>query len=84
MARAAQRPVACSSAGALLVSLAENGLALAGDYTSGASFLRRSGLIPLYGSGGLLYSVGLLVAWLVGLLLVAQLVRICGRFTRVD
>lgn len=55
-----------------------------GDYMSAASFLGISGLIALYGYDGMLYSVGFLVAWLVVLLLVAELVRNCGRFTLAD
>lgn len=51
---------------------------------SAASFLGISGLIALYGYDGMLYSVGFLVAWLVVLLLVAELVRNCGRFTLAD
>ncbi len=62
----------------------ENGFAIAGDYMSAASFLGISGLIALYGYDGMLYSVGFLVAWLVVLLLVAELVRNCGRFTLAD
>lgn len=55
-----------------------------GDYMSAASFLGISGLIALFGYDGMLYSVGFLVAWLVVLLLVAELVRNCGRFTLAD
>ncbi|WP_333766666.1 solute symporter family protein [Streptomyces sp. IBSBF 2435] len=62
----------------------ENGLAIAGDYMSAASFLGISGLIALFGYDGLLYSVGFLVAWLVVLMLVAELVRNCGRYTLAD
>ncbi|MFC8079934.1 cation acetate symporter [Streptomyces sp. NPDC057307] len=62
----------------------ENGFAIAGDYMSAASFLGISGLIALFGYDGMLYSVGFLVAWLVVLLLVAELVRNCGRFTLAD
>ncbi len=71
-------------AGGRLFSPMENGFAIAGDYMSAASFLGISGLIALYGYDGLLYSVGFLVAWLVVLLLVAELVRNCGRFTLAD
>ena len=62
----------------------QNGLAIAGDYMSAASFLGISGLIALVGYDGMLYSVGFLVAWLVVLFLVAELVRNCGRFTLAD
>lgn len=70
--------------GGRLFTPMENGFALAGDYMSAASFLGISGLIALYGYDGMLYSVGFLVAWLVVLLLVAELVRNCGRFTLAD
>lgn len=71
-------------AGGRLFLPMENGFAIAGDYMSAASFLGISGLIALYGYDGMLYSVGFLVAWLVVLLLVAELVRNCGRFTLAD
>ncbi|MEV6105141.1 cation acetate symporter [Streptomyces sp. NPDC051940] len=71
-------------AGGRLFSPMENGFAISGDYMSAASFLGISGLIALYGYDGMLYSVGFLVAWLVVLLLVAELVRNCGRFTLAD
>ena len=71
-------------AGGRLFSPMENGVAIAGDYMSAASFLGISGLIALFGYDGLLYSVGFLVAWLVVLFLVAELVRNCGRFTLAD
>ncbi|MER5889939.1 cation acetate symporter [Streptomyces sp. NPDC001941] len=70
--------------GGRLFSPLENGLAIAGDYMSAASFLGISGLIALFGYDGMLYSVGFLVAWLVVLLLVAELVRNCGKFTLAD
>ncbi|MFG3498190.1 cation acetate symporter [Streptomyces sp. NPDC047928] len=71
-------------AGGRLFSPMENGFAIAGDYMSAASFLGISGLIALYGYDGMLYAVGFLVAWLVVLMLVAELVRNCGRFTLAD
>ncbi|AGS72264.1 cation acetate symporter [Streptomyces collinus] len=71
-------------AGGRLFSPMENGFAIAGDYMSAASFLGVTGLIALYGYDGMLYVVGFLVAWLVVLLLVAELVRNCGRFTLAD
>ncbi|WP_405593023.1 cation acetate symporter [Streptomyces sp. NBC_01190] len=71
-------------AGGRLFSPMENGLAIAGDYMSAASFLGISGLIALFGYDGLLYSVGFFVAWLVVLMLVAELVRNCGRYTMAD
>ncbi len=62
----------------------QNGLAISGDYMSAASFLGIAGLIALYGYDGFLYSIGFLVAWLVALLLVAELLRNSGRFTMAD
>jgi cation/acetate symporter len=63
---------------------AQNGMAVAGDYMSAASFLGISGAIALSGYDGFLYSIGFLVAWLVALLLVAELLRNSGRFTMAD
>ncbi|HLT61433.1 MAG TPA: cation acetate symporter, partial [Microlunatus sp.] len=62
----------------------QNGLAVSGDYMSAASFLGISGSIALYGYDGFLYSIGFLVAWLVALLLVAELLRNSGKFTMAD
>ncbi len=62
----------------------QNGLAIGGDYMSAASFLGISGSIALYGYDGFLYSIGFLVAWLVALLLVAELLRNSGRYTMAD
>jgi cation/acetate symporter len=62
----------------------QNGLAIGGDYMSAASFLGISGAIALYGYDGFLYSIGFLVAWLVALLLVAEMLRNSGRFTMAD
>jgi cation/acetate symporter len=71
-------------AGGRSFSGAQNGLAVAGDYMSAASFLGISGAIALSGYDGFLYSIGFLVAWLVALLLVAELLRNSGRFTMAD
>ena len=71
-------------AGGRTFSGAQNGLAVAGDYMSAASFLGISGAIALSGYDGFLYSIGFLVAWLVALLLVAELLRNSGRFTMAD
>ncbi|TCK26445.1 solute symporter family protein [Pseudonocardia endophytica] len=62
----------------------QNGTAIAGDYLSAASFLGIAGAIAVNGYDGFLYSVGFLVAWLVALLLVAELLRNTGRFTMGD
>lgn len=62
----------------------QNGAAIAGDYLSAASFLGITGAIAVAGYDGFLYSIGFLVAWLVALLLVAELMRNTGRFTMAD
>ena len=62
----------------------QNGIAIAGDYLSAASFLGIAGSIALQGMDGFLYSIGFLVAWLVALLLVAEPLRNTGRFTMAD
>ncbi|MGW0519820.1 solute symporter family protein [Crossiella sp. NPDC003009] len=62
----------------------QNGIAIAGDYLSAASFLGIAGAIAIYGYDGFLYSIGFLVAWLVALLLVAELLRNTGKYTMAD
>ncbi len=62
----------------------QNGLAIGGDYMSAASFLGISRAIALSGYDGFLYSIGFLVAWLVALLLVAEVLRNSGRYTMAD
>jgi cation/acetate symporter len=62
----------------------QNGIAISGDYLSAASFLGIAGAIALQGYDGFLYSIGFLVAWLVALLLVAELLRNTGRYTMAD
>ncbi|MGI5190154.1 solute symporter family protein [Promicromonospora sp. CA-289599] len=62
----------------------QNGVAIAGDYLSAASFLGIAGAIAVNGYDGFLYSIGFLVAWLVALLLVAELLRNTGKFTMAD
>ena len=62
----------------------QNGIAISGDYLSAASFLGIAGAVAVYGYDGFLYSIGFLVAWLVALLLVAELLRNTGRFTMAD
>jgi cation/acetate symporter len=62
----------------------QNGIAIAGDYLSAASFLGIAGAIATIGYDGFMYSIGFLVAWLVALLLVAELLRNTGRFTMAD
>lgn len=62
----------------------QNGTAIAGDYLSAASFLGVIGAVAVYGYDGFLYAVGFLVAWLLALLLVAELMRNTGKFTMAD
>jgi cation/acetate symporter len=62
----------------------QNGIAIAGDYLSAASFLGIAGAIAVNGYDGFLYSIGFLVAWLVALLLVAELLRNTGKYTMGD
>lgn len=62
----------------------QNGLAIAGDYMSAASFLGISGLVFGAGFDGLIYSIGFLVGWPVILFLVAERLRNLGKFTFAD
>ncbi|WP_368029493.1 cation acetate symporter [Arcobacter sp. s6] len=62
----------------------QNGMAIAGDYMSAASFLGISGMIYLSGYDGLIYAVGFLVGWPVILFLMAEKLRNLGKFTFTD
>ena len=62
----------------------QNGLAIAGDYMSAASFLGISGLVYLNGYDGLIYSVGWLVGWPIVTFLIAEPLRNLGKFTFAD
>ena len=62
----------------------QNGLALAGDYMSAASFLGIAGLVALNGFDGLIYSTGWLVGWPVILFLIAEPLRNLGKYTFSD
>ena len=66
------------------VTALQNGLALAGDYMSAASFLGIAGLVALSGFDGLIYSVGWLVGWPIVLFLIAEPLRNLGRYTFAD
>jgi cation/acetate symporter len=66
------------------VSGFQNGLALAGDYMSAASFLGIAGLVALSGFDGLIYSIGFLVGWPIVMFLIAEPLRNLGRFTFAD
>ncbi len=63
---------------------AQNGIAIAGDYMSAASFLGIAGMIALAGFDGFFYSIGFLVAYLVVLYLVAEPLRNLGKYTMAD
>ena len=62
----------------------QNGMAIAGDYMSAASFLGISGLVYLKGYDGLIYSIGFLVGWPIILFLVAEQLRNLGKYTFAD
>ncbi len=62
----------------------QNGLALAGDYMSAASFLGIAGLVALNGFDGLIYSTGWLVGWPIILFLIAEPLRNLGKYTFSD
>ncbi len=62
----------------------QNGLAIAGDYLSAASFLGIAGAIALSGFDGFLFSIGYLVAYLVVLFIVAEPLRNLGKYTLAD
>jgi cation/acetate symporter len=66
------------------ISGVQNGIAVAGDYMSAASFLGIAGLIAFNGYDGFMYSVGWLVAYLTVLLLIAEPLRNTGKFTMAD
>ena len=62
----------------------QNGLAIAGDYMSAASFLGISGLVFINGYDGLIYSVGWLVGWPIIMFLIAEQLRNLGKYTYAD
>jgi cation/acetate symporter len=62
----------------------QNGLAIAGDYMSAASFLGISGLVYLSGYDGLIYSIGFLIGWPLILFLIAERLRNLGKYTFAD
>ncbi|MBT9292478.1 cation acetate symporter [Prosthecodimorpha staleyi] len=62
----------------------QNGLAIAGDYMSAASFLGISGLVYTSGYDGLIYSIGFLVGWPIIMFLLAEPLRNLGKFTFAD
>ena len=62
----------------------QNGLAIAGDYMSAASFLGISGLVFASGYDGLIYSIGWLVGWPIIMFMIAEQIRNLGKFTFAD
>ena len=62
----------------------QNGLAIAGDYMSAASFLGISGMIFLHGFDGMIYAIGFLVGWPIILFLMAEKLRNLGKFNFTD
>ena len=62
----------------------QNGLAIAGDYMSAASFLGISALVFASGYDGLIYSIGFLVGWPIILFLIAERLRNLGKYTFAD
>ncbi len=62
----------------------QNGMAIAGDYMSAASFLGISGLVYLKGYDGLIYSIGFLVGWPIILFLIAEPLKNLGKYTFTD
>lgn len=82
-ARRSQGDVAYFAAGRRITAW-QNGLAVAGDYMSAASFLGIAGMIAFNGYDGFMYSVGWLVAYLTVLLIVAEPLRNAGKYTMAD
>ena len=73
----------CYAAGGGITGF-QNGLAIAGDYMSAASFLGISGLVFINGYDGLIYSVGWLVGWPIIMFLIAEQLRNLGKYTYAD
>ncbi len=61
-----------------------NGIAFAGDYLSAASFLGVAGLIAFCGYDGFMYGIGFLAGWIVALFLIAEPLRVMGKYTFAD
>ena len=62
----------------------QNGLALAGDYMSAASFLGIAGIVAIQGFDGLIYSIGFIVGWPLIMFLIAEPLRNLGKYTFAD
>lgn len=82
-ARRAVNPREFYAAGNRLTGL-QNGVAIAGDYMSAASFLGIAGAIALYGFDGFLYAIGFFVSYLVMLSVIAEPLHNLGRYTLAD
>ncbi len=66
------------------ITATQNGMAIAGDYMSAASFLGISDLVYKSGFDGLLYSIGFMVGWPILLFLIAERLRNLGKYTFAD
>lgn len=62
----------------------QNGMAIAGDFMSAASFLGISALVYTSGYDGLIYSIGFLIGWPIILFLIAERLRNLGKYTFAD
>lgn len=82
-ARRTKSPAMFYAAGSGITGF-QNGLAIAGDYMSAASFLGIAGLVYTSGYDGLVYSVGWLVGWPVIMFLIAEKLRNLGKYTFAD
>ncbi len=66
------------------ISALQNGMALAGDYMSAASFLGIAGLCSLKGFDGMIYAVGPMVGWPILMIMLAEPLRNLGKYTFAD
>lgn len=82
-AKRTDNPTEFYAAGYRLTGI-QNGIALAGDYMSAASFLGIAGTIALYGYDGFIYALGFLVSYLIILFLIAEPLHNLGRYTLAD
>ncbi|WP_457746982.1 cation acetate symporter [Sulfurimonas sp.] len=82
-AKRTKNPKDFYTAGGSITGL-QNGMAIAGDYMSAASFLGISGLVYLKGYDGLIYSIGFLVGWPIILFMIAEPLRNLGKYSFAD
>ena len=66
------------------ITAGQNGMAIAGDYMSAASFLGIAGMVSLSGFDGLIYAIGFLVGWPIVMFLIAEPLRNLGKYTFSD